>query len=147
MDIQLPLIVFLGTITCFFGVTFGLFLLYLTLKIKSEFRETIRYEIDKNRKMYSFIRKREIASVEEMVEEFEGVGKNYMRFPPLFVKWQSFLKERIDDLKTLEGSGNQVALSDEAKKFFIYDDPSLGDLLRYIYFVYIKREYPSFIES
>lgn len=147
MDIQLPLIVFLGTITCFFGVTFGLFLLYLTLKIKSEFRETIRYEIDKNRKMYSFIKKRGIASVEEMVEEFEGVRRNDMRFPPLFVKWQRFLKERIDNLKTLEGSGNQVALSNEAKKFFVYDDPSLGDLLHYIFFIYIKRGKLSFSES
>lgn len=140
MDIQLPLIVFLGTITGFFGVSFGLFLLYLTLKIKSEFRETVRYEIDKNRRMYEFIRKKGIADVEELVEEFEGVDRSDLRFPPLFVKWQRFLKERIDDLKTLEGRGNQVSLSDEVKKFFVYDDPNLGDLLRYIYFVYIKRQ-------
>lgn len=140
IDIQLPLIIFLATITGFFGVSFGLFLLYLTLKIKTEFRETLRYEIDKHRKMYKFIRDRRKVSVEELIEKFEGLTPEDMKFPAMYVKWQRFLIERIDNLKTLEGSKNEVSLSNEVKKFFVYDDPSLGDLFNYIFFTYIKRQ-------
>ena len=130
---ELLIIGLVATITCFFGVTFGLFLLYLTLKIKSEFRETLRYEMDKNRKMYEFIRQRGKVSVEEIIGKLENLTPNDIRFPSRFVWWQRFLKERIDELKTLEGSKNEVWLSDEVKRFFVYDNPSLGDLLRYIF--------------
>lgn len=137
---ELIVIVFIATVTCFFGVSFGLFLLYLTLKIKSEFRETLRYEIDKNRKIYDFIRQRGVVTVEEIVERFDGITTKDIRFPVSLAKWQGFLKNRIGELKTLEGEGNTVYLTKEVKRFFVYDDPSLGDLLRYIYFTYIKHE-------
>lgn len=145
--IQVPLILFLATIICFFGVSFGLFLLYLTLKIKSEFRETLRYEIDRYRKMYKFIRSKGSASVEELIEKIEGISPVSVKFPAAYVKWQRFLIERIDDLETLEGSRNEVSLSSEVKKFFVYDDPSLGDLFRYISTRYIKRQPLKFVES
>jgi len=137
-------ITLIATITFFFGVTFGLFLLYLTLKIKSEFRETLRYEIDKHRKMYEFIRQRGGVEISELIEKFDGIAPQDIRFPAAYVKWQRFLLKRIDELKTLEGSRNEVSLSNEVKKFFVYDDPSLGDLFHYIFTTYIKREQLTF---
>ncbi len=131
----------LSTITGLIGTVFGLFLLYLSLKIRTEFREVLRYEIDRYRKLYQFIRERGQVSVVDVVRKMEGMPINHPEFPVKQMQWEKFLKERVEgELKTLNFSNGFYSLSDEVKKFFVYDDPSLRDLLRYIYLKYIKRE-------
>jgi hypothetical protein len=140
MDNIVLAIAFAGTVTFFTGITFALFLLYLTLKIKSEFRETLRLEVDKHRKMYSYIGQVGKADVEDLVEKFEGVRREDIEFPAAYLKWQKFLLKRIREKGTLVGSKSQVSLSDDVKRFFVYDNPSIGDLFRYINTVYLKRQ-------
>jgi len=131
----------LSTITGLIGTVFGLFLLYLSLKIRTEFREVLRYEIDRYRKLYQFIRERGQVSVVDVVRKMEGMPINHPEFPVKQMQWEKFLKERVEgELKTLNFSNGFYSLSDEVKKFFVYDDPSVRDLLRYIYLKYIKRE-------
>jgi len=131
----------LSTITGLIGTVFGLFLLYLSLKIRTEFREVLRYEIDRYRKLYRFIRERGQVSVVDVVRKMEGMPINHPEFPVKQMQWEKFLKERVEgELKTLNFSNGFYSLSDEVKKFFVYDDPSVRDLLRYIYLKYIKRE-------
>ena len=131
----------LSTITGLIGTVFGLFLLYLSLKIRTEFREVLRYEIDRYRKLYQFIRERGQVSVVDVVRKMEGMPINHPEFPVKQMEWEKFLKERVEgELKTLNFSNGFYSLSDEVKKFFVYDDPSVRDLLRYIYLKYIKRE-------
>jgi len=131
----------LSTITGLIGTVFGLFLLYLSLKIRTEFREVLRYEIDRYRKLYQFIRERGQVSVVDVVRKMEGMPINHPEFPVKQMEWEKFLKERVGgELKTLNFSNGFYSLSDEVKKFFVYDDPSVRDLLRYIYLKYIKRE-------
>jgi len=97
--------------------------------------------------MYKFIRAKGSVSVEELIEKIEGITPENVKFPATYVKWQRFLIERIENLKTLEGSKNEVSLSNEVKKFFVYDDPSLGDLFKYMSFTYIKRQPLKLVES
>jgi len=140
LDLTLFVLVSLSTITGLIGTVFGLFLLYLSLKIRTEFREVLRYEIDRYRKLYQFIRERGQVSVVDVVRKMEGIPVNHPEFPVKQMQWEKFLKERVrGELKTLNFSNGFYSLSDEVKKFFVYDDPSVGDLLRYIYLKYIKR--------
>ena len=141
MDLTLFVLISLSTITGLIGTVFGLFLLYLSLKIRTEFREVLRYEIDRYRKLYQFIRERGQVSVVDVVRKMEGMPINHPEFPVKQMQWEKFLKERVEgELKTLNFSNGFYSLSDEVKKFFVYDDPSVRDLLRYIYLKYIKRE-------
>ena len=140
MDITLLLIISLSTITGLIGTVFGLFLLYLSLKIKTEFREVLRYEIDKNRKLYQFLREKGGATIVEIIRKMEGIPIDHPEFPIKGMKWEKILSERVKgDVKTLVFSGGKYFLSDEVKRFFKYDDPSVRDLLEYIYLKYIKR--------
>lgn len=140
MDITFLLIISFATITGLIATVFGLFLLYLSLKIKTEFREVLRYEIDKHRKLYQFIREMGRVSLVEIVRKMEGIPINHPEFPLKQMKWERFLSERVKgELKTLELTSNLYSLSPEVQRFFKYDDPSVKDLLEYIYLKYIKR--------
>lgn len=135
------LIISFSTITCLIGTIFGLFLLYLSLKIKTEFREILRFEIDKNRKFYQFLREKGSATIVEIIRKMEGIPIDHPDFPAKGIKWEKFLKDRVKgEPKTLEFINGKYFLSDEVKRFFKYDDPSVRDLLEYIYLKYIKRE-------
>ena len=124
-------------------VLFFNFLLSLSLKIKTEFRETLRYEIDKNRRVYEFVRKRGEVTLEELIEEVEDIKPDDVSFSTKWREWEDFLKERVENLKTLEGDKKRISLPNEVNKFFVYENPNLKDLLNYIFFVYIKKqEYP-----
>ncbi|MFH7882583.1 MAG: hypothetical protein QW140_02605, partial [Candidatus Aenigmatarchaeota archaeon] len=87
MDVTLLLLISLSTITGLIGTVFGLFLLYLSLKIKTEFREVLRYEVDKNRKLYQFLRERNGATIVEIIRKMEGIPIEHPEFPIKGMKW------------------------------------------------------------
>jgi len=142
-DQMVLLLAFLVSVSLFFTTFFSNFLFFLSLKIKSSFRETLRYEIDKNKKVYEFIKQRGKVTLEELVTDMEGVKKDDISFPTKWHEWEDFLKVRVSDFRTLEGDKSGVSLTEEVKNFFVFDNPSFGDLVKYIYFVYMKRQpYP-----
>lgn len=59
----------------FFGVSFGLFLLYLSLKIRIDFPENLRSEVDRFRRVYGSIEKKGRITPKDLVIEFERMGR------------------------------------------------------------------------
>lgn len=134
-------IAIIASITCFFGVTFALFLLYLGLKIKSDFPEPLRLEIDKHREVYEFIRERGKVTPAELVKEFERTYPENPKYPLLLERCEHELNERCKGkFRTLVRDEDGFRLSDDVKMFFIYENPTLRELLRYIFYVYFKHQ-------
>lgn len=131
----------IASFTCFFGITFSLYLMYLSLKIKMDFPENLRLEIDKHKNIYRFIRIKGIITPQDLVEEFEGIRPgNSEYFPRLKEAAQELEQRSSQRLKTLVNHNSKFSLSFQARKYFVYDNPTLRELLRYIWYMNIKHE-------
>lgn len=141
MTMWLNVVMVIIPLTCFFGVTFGLFLLYLSLKIKVEFSPELRTEMKENKRIYSFIDKKVRVSPRDLVQVLEGLRPENSNYYSRLRQCEKELKERTNEKpRTLINDRGMFSLSFEAKKFLLYENPILNQLLKYIFYVYIKRQ-------
>jgi hypothetical protein len=110
------------------------YLLRLNLKLKNELPKELREEIDKNRDIYNFVKNREFVNPEILVVNFEQIHPKSPEYPISLERCTKELKERsIGKNKTLTKSGNFYELSENVKKFFMYENPTLSQLLSLIF--------------
>ena len=104
------------------------------LKIKSELPETVKIEIEKNRDIYEFVRRRRLVDPSNIVVEFQKVHPSDPEYNQTLSICTKELKERSSGrYKTLSKIGDLFELSEDSKKFFVYESPSVKELLKYVF--------------
>lgn len=125
-------IIFGMTTTFLISVTIFLFFLVLNLKIKSELPEVLKLEIEKNRNIYEFIRRRKFIKPENLVIELTKMHPKDPHYPQELARCRKELEERASgEYKSLSKIGGFFELSDNSKKYFIAESPTLKQLFTY----------------
>ena len=131
------------TMTCTMIVSLILFssLLKLNLKTKNELSEKLKKEINEHRDIYNFIKKRRFINPETLVVDFQEVHPRSAEYIRALSKCKEELKERSSGKhNTLSKIGNFYELSEDAKKFFVYENPTLKELLRSVFMEETKKD-------
>jgi len=111
-----------------------MFLFLMHLRIKSELSETVKIEIEKNRDIYEFVKRRRFVNPGNIVVDFQKIHPNDPEYKQALSTCKSELKERSSGrYKTLAKIGNLFELSEDSKKFFIYESPSVKELMKYVF--------------
>lgn len=122
------------TFTTLLAIIIFLSLVVLTIKIKSELPETLKLEIEKNRDVYEFIKRRRFVKPENIVVDFQRINPKDSEYKSHLDICIKELKERSSGkYNTLSKIGNFFELSENSKKFFLYENPTVKQLIKYIF--------------
>jgi hypothetical protein len=116
------------TITLGLSLFFFSLLLKLNLKMKNELPKELKDEIEKNKGIYEFIWKKKFVNPEILVVEFQEINPRDPDFKLALVECMEELKQRTTGNKILVKIGNFYELSEDAKRYFTYESPTLKQL-------------------
>ena len=134
MDPIFLFILIIMTLTLISSMLFSMFLLIMHLRIKSEIPETLKLEIEKNRDIYEFIKRRRFVKPENIVIDFQRIHPRSPKYGKALATCTKELNERsTGKYNTLTKIGNVFELSENSRKFFIYESPTAKQLIRYIF--------------
>ncbi len=118
--------------TLILSVFFFIYLLIMHLRIKTELPETLKLEIEKDRDVYEFIKRRRFVKPENIVVDFQKVHPQDPEYERILAICKKEFKERsTGKYNTLNKIGNFYELSEEAKKFFAFENPTITQLIKY----------------
>ncbi|MBL7170049.1 MAG: hypothetical protein ISS48_03445 [Candidatus Aenigmarchaeota archaeon] len=122
---------------------FFLYLLILRLKIRGELSETLKLEIEKSRYIYEFIKRRKFVKPENIVVDFLKIHPKNPSYHKALVECTKELKERsAGEYNTLSKIGSFFELSEDSKRFFVSENPTVKQLIKYIFKHEIEMETP-----
>jgi len=125
------LLAIIVTMTITLALSLFLFslLLRLNLKMKNELPKELKDEIEKNKGIYEFIWKKKFVNPETLVVEFQEINPRDPEFKTALAKCAEEVKQRAtDENPVLVKIGNFYELSEEAKRYFTYENPTLKQL-------------------